>query len=479
MSETTEPGSWEKWATFRFAVVGPLLAAPPEAGELAAQLALLSKRLWRHPITGEQVSFGVSTLERWYYAARRTASPVETLRRKVRKDKGEQRTLSVELEAELRAQYRAHPSWSCQLHRDNLVALVEQRPELGPAPSYTTLRRYLQARGMPRRRRQPQSRPGEQAPEQHQRREVRSYESPYVNALWHLDFHHGSCRIVDSRGAWQRPILLAIIDDCSRLIAHLQWYLAETAECLCHGLTQALLKRGLPRAIHHDNGAAMRAAEILQGLERLSILQQTTLPYSPYQNGKQEVFWGQVEGRLIAMLEAEPNLTLNRLNQVTQAWVEVEYHRGRHSETRQTPLARYLQGPSVGRPAPSTDELRFALTQIQRRVQRLSDHTVSLLGSRFEIPARFGHFRELNLRFAHWDLGHLWLVDEQGRQLCRIFPLDKAANASGIRRSIKPTAAQAAEPPPKPAGSPPLLENILAHYDSIGLPPAYLVKDPK
>ncbi len=38
-------------------------------------------------------------------------------------------------------------------------------------------------------------------------------------------------------------------------------------------------------------------------LGRLGITHATTLPYSPYQNGKQEAFWGQVEGRLLAMLE--------------------------------------------------------------------------------------------------------------------------------------------------------------------------------
>lgn len=477
MSETIEPGSWEKWAHFRFAVVGPLLAAPPETGELQAQLVALSRQLWQHPITSKLVRFGVSTIERWYYAARHTASPVEALRRKPRSDKGAQRVIGDELEAELRAQYQAHPSWSCQLHRDNLVALVQQRPELGTAPSYTSLRRYLIAHGMPRRRRLPRRAGEVEALAQHERREVRGYESPYVNALWHLDFHHGSCRIVDSRGVWIKPILLAILDDHSRLIAHLQWYLAETAECLCHGITQALLKRGLPRAIYHDNGGAMQAAEIVGGLRQLSILQQNTAPYSPHQNGKQEVFWAQVEGRLIAMLEAEPNLSLQRLNEATQAWVEIEYHRGRHSETQQTPLNRYLQDQNVGRPAPGTEDLRFAFTQCQRRIQRLSDRTITLLGTRFEIPARFSHLRQLDLRFASWDKSHLWLVDEAGRQICRIYPLDKVANASGLRRPVTPPAHSA--PPPAPSGIAPLLENILAGYNALGLPPAYIVKGEK
>ncbi len=51
------------------------------------------------------------------------------------------------------------------------------------------------------------------------------------------------------------------------------------------------MKRGLPRALMTDNGAAMLAEETRQGLSRLAIVHETTLPYSPYQNGKQEVFW--------------------------------------------------------------------------------------------------------------------------------------------------------------------------------------------
>jgi len=97
--------------------------------------------------------------------------------------------------------------------------------------------------------------------------------------------------------------LFRVLDDRSRLACHLQWYLAETAEIIARGLSQAFQKRGLPRSRLSDNGAAMTAAEITEGLSRLGILHQTTLPYSPYQNVKQEAFWGPVEGRLIAMLE--------------------------------------------------------------------------------------------------------------------------------------------------------------------------------
>ena len=99
--------------------------------------------------------------------------------------------------------------------------------------------------------------------------------------LWHWDCHHCSRKVLTARGEWVTPILFGVLDDRSRLACHLQWYLAETAEVIAHGLSQAFQKRGLPRAALSDNGAAMTAAEITQGLARLGILHQTTLALQP------------------------------------------------------------------------------------------------------------------------------------------------------------------------------------------------------
>ena len=59
---------------------------------------------------------------------------------------------------------------------------------------------------------------------------------------------------------------------------------AEGADELCYGLRQAFQKRALPRALMSDNGSAMLAAETTEGLARLSILHETTLPNAPFQN---------------------------------------------------------------------------------------------------------------------------------------------------------------------------------------------------
>ena len=139
MSDQRDPHARDRWARLRFSIIGPLLAAPPAPGELRAALAALSAKTWRHPSSDMPISFATSTIERWYYAARAAhQDPVAALKTRVRVDSGQQRGVSPVVIEALAAQYRAHPSWSAQLHYDNLRAALGGQP---PMPSYSTLRR--------------------------------------------------------------------------------------------------------------------------------------------------------------------------------------------------------------------------------------------------------------------------------------------------------------------------------------------------
>jgi transposase InsO family protein len=471
----------ERWARMRFSVVGPLLAAPPPRGELAAELTRLAAKTWRHPTSGEPTHFAFSTIERWYYAALgELQDPVAALRRRPRKDRGRRRALADRLAAALIAQHVAHPGWSYKLHADNLAALAAADATLGRPPSYSVVRRFMKEHGLERlrRRRGRRAEPRDGAAPSAARadfapRETRSYEAEHVHGLWHLDFHHGSRKVLTRQGEWITPIALCVLDDRSRLVCHVQWYRAETAESLVHGLAQAIQKRGLPRALLTDNGAAMLAGETVEGLARLGVVHETTLPYSPHQNGKQEVFWAQLEGRLVAMLEGVVELGLDELNHTTQAWVELEYNRKVHGETGETPADRCLAGPSVGRTSPDAEALRLAFRVDETRTQRRSDGTVSVEGVRLEVPARYRHLERVRVRYASWDKGRVHLVcPTTGALLTPLYPLDRARNASGRRRALEAPAS--APVPPAPSGMAPLLADLVARYDAARLPPAYL-----
>ena len=479
---STKPSVRTRWARLRFSIVGPLLAAPPNPGELQSALAKLAETTYCHPTTGEPVQFGVSTLERWYYMAKNHPDdPVSALARKLPSHAGTHPSLPTALEQALYAQYQQYPRWSYKLHYDNLVALAKQHAELGKIPSYQTVSRFMKEKGLFKQRRAK----GKQGnSDTFEAREMRSFELEHVHALWHADFHVGSRHVLLPSGQWAPCYLLGFIDDRSRLCCHLQWYLQQTAETFVHGLSQAILKRGLPRMLLTDNGSPMLAAEPTEGLHRLGIIHHTTLPYTPAQNAKQEVFWAQVEGRLMPMLEAETALTLPLLNQATQAWVELDYHHTVHRELADTPVKVALSGSSVGRPSPDSTTLRHMFRTEVVRTQRRSDGTITVGGVRFELPSRYRTLLRPTVRFARWDLTTVALVAPQTDTiLCELYPLDKHKNATGNRRPVEPLAAASAsgsqvlEPLHEPISSnsiAPHLQSLMDQYAANGVPPAYL-----
>jgi putative transposase len=471
-------GKLTTWANLRFSIIGDLLARPPQKGELSKRFSDLARCPYPHPTKDEWVCFGASTIERWYYQALGSDDPIKALGRKVRSDEGQPTAISRKLLDALQKQYQDYPHWSYQLHADNLAALVREYPELGEAPSYSTVKRRMKERGWYKKgSSRPQTAGQKKAQERVEKREVRSYESEYAHALWHLDFHHGR-RLVDINGQWYTPMALCILDDHSRLCCHIQWYLSETADALIHGLSQAFCKRGLPRSLMTDNGSAMRADETREGLLRLGIVHDKTLPHSPYQNGKQESFWGQLEGRLMAMLSKVELLTLEFLNRASQAWVELEYNRKLHQELGTSPLDRMLKGTDVSRPSPDSAKLHFAFTTKERRSQRRTDGTVSIKGIRFEIPSAYRHFEHLFVRYQSFDLSTAYLVDNRTDEpLARIYPQDKAKNAHGHRRTLEPVAEDQPAQTDTSDPIPPLLRKMMADYAATGLPPAYLPKE--
>ena len=473
--DTTFPARM-RWARFRFGVIAPLLTSPPEEGELGATIAALAARPWRHPTTGESVRFSAKTIERWFYVARADPQPIEALARKVPRHAGTHPSITPVVEEALRTLRRQHPRWSYQLVHDNLVAVGRERPELGVLPGYATVCRFMKHHGLGKQRK---LRRHEREPD-FVPRERRSFEVAHVHALWHCDFHKAKRKVLTASGERQIATLFGVLDDRSRVCCHAQWYLGdECTESFVHGLSQAFQKRELPRALLSDNGSPMIAAETTEGLTRLSIEHHTTLSETPEQNGKQEVFWAQVEGRLMAMLEGEPELTLELLNRATQAWVEQEYHRRVHSETGQTPLDRWLAGPSVGRPCPSSDALRRAFRMQLSRIQRRSDGTITVAGVRYELPSAYRTLLRPTVRVARWDLSSIDLVDpRRDTHLATLFPIDKERNADRRRRALADSAAGArSEPTPPPTGTAPLLRQYMAEYAATGLPPAYVPLD--
>ena len=410
---------------FRYGIISELLSRPPDKGELATRLREIAKKNYVQPWNNKSINISERTLKRWYAAAKKNSRPSEILQPKLRLDRGQYRSLADEHKSCLANFHLKYPSWSIQLMYDNFVLMAFK---ISP-PSYSTVLRYFHELGF-----FSHSSSGKKK----KTKEIRSFEVEYVGQLWHMDFHKGSRMIVDEKGEYKQAICMAIIDDKSRLVCHAQWFVNETAEVLVHGFIQAVQKRGVPRTFYSDNGSAMKAEEFKAGLIALNIKQESTLPYSPYMNGKQESFWQPLEGRLIKMLPKFKRISLDVLNIVTQAWVEQDYHVKIHSEIREKPLDRFFNSKNVLRPSPSYEDLKKSFRMEIRRIIRKQDSTVTLDGVRFQIPQHYAHIDSILLRYARWDLGEAEILcPHTHKNLCSIYPLNKLENSNALRKNTE------------------------------------------
>jgi transposase len=133
-----------RWAEFRLSVIGNLVVGDVERGQLAAELKSLSTNNWKHPITGKRVTFGYSTISRWYYIV--LNNPKARLRAlsKRRCDTGIPRSLTKQVRHYLKGQATRHPSWSYSQHHKTLLQQMKER-DWGRPPGYSTVQRYIRS----------------------------------------------------------------------------------------------------------------------------------------------------------------------------------------------------------------------------------------------------------------------------------------------------------------------------------------------
>jgi putative transposase len=215
----------DRWARLRFAIIGPLLAAPPAAGELHEALTCWPPRpgVIRSPGSTCASASRRSSAGCTPQKSRRSGA---ALRNQVRRDIGRFPSLSAEAVA---GADHAIPRITRAGPRSCTTTTCASRSRRGPkCPSYPSVRRYLKAQGLLRRRPPKRSTDGAiAARDRLEQREVRSYEVEHVLQLLHLDFHHGSRKVLTRSGAYVKPLLVGFIDDRSRFLCHAQWYTNE------------------------------------------------------------------------------------------------------------------------------------------------------------------------------------------------------------------------------------------------------------
>jgi transposase InsO family protein len=290
------------------------------------------------------------------------------------------------------------------------IETARQRGLITPdrQPGLTTVYRFLHEHNLMKSYQQPAE-------------DRRKYEAELPNDIWQSDVLHGPS--VQIGGKNRKTYLIAFIDDHSRLVPHGEFYPSESLKCFTNAFEQALLKRGLPRKLYVDNGAAYRSRQLEYICANLGIALIHARPYKPQGKGKIERFFRSLRSQF---LSGFCGTTLLDINEALDAWLREQYHRRKHSATGQSPLQRFADNMQCIRCAPSdlTDHFR---TVVRRRVnkdrtividRRLYEAPVELIGKRVEVLFHDKSPETAEVKWQQKSYGMLTMVDLQVN--CRV-----------------------------------------------------------
>ena len=350
-------------AVFRFGVISDFVNGA-ELNRTQRRRLLVEKcaRKWHIPFaTKTRLSKG--SILRWIKLYTDSNGKLSSLYPKQRSDKGRSRALDEETSLSLCNLRREMPSATVA----HLIATMNERRlvtagiELYPSTVYRFLHQYNMMK------------PAGSMPD-----DRRKFEAELPNDLWQSDVMHGPRVNVADR--MRKSYLIAILDDHSRLITHGQFYLSEALVSYLDAFENALAKRGLPRKLYVDNGAAFRSRHLEYINASLGIALIHSKPYKPQGRGKIERFFKTVRGQFLPGFKGQ---TLNELNEAFDGWLTHVYHQRKHSATKQNPFERFTANLHCLRTAP--ENLHDHFRKLARRKVN-KDRTITLNGHLYEGP---------------------------------------------------------------------------------------------
>jgi transposase InsO family protein len=428
-------------ALWRLGVLGPLMSARLEHGDRRRYFAEAAARTHERP-DGTRIELSERTIEAWYYAYRRGG--FEALFPGERKDRGRSRAILAEVAEHILRVKRERPRRSIR----RIIRMLERARIVRAGELHrSSVHRLLQANGVSRR---PLRGPGT---------ERRSFLHEHAGDLWVGDALHGPL-VIAPDGSVRKAYLLSQIDGATRYMIHSYFALSERAADQEHGLKQAILKHGPPRAYYVDLGSAYIARSLVLICAELGIRLLHTGVQDCEAKGVIERWHRTWREEVGDELPDDP-LPIAELNAKHWAWLAAEYHARRHDTTGKVPREHWLAEIPHLRTPPLGKNLDEVFLHRERRLVR-KDGTIRFGGGYLEVRSELTG-REVELRFDPKDETVRPRVFIDDRFVCDTVPLDRIRNASRRRRHVRGEAAPNAEP----SGLDPLALIEAEHYERV------------
>jgi transposase InsO family protein len=397
-------------ALFRHQVISPVLMQTRRSQ--MQYFREVANREWDVPGRGP-TRFSATTMKGWLRRYKKNG--FTALQPKKRSDAGGFRRLGEPVRERIRGLRQEHLRMSVAQFYEKALA----SGALGSPPAcQATLRRFLMLENLFAPKEEPTAR--------------KRFEMSRFGELWTGDFMHGPL-VIESVAAKRRrkAILMAIIDDHSRVLPGAEFGLTENTLLLEQVFKQAILTHGLCDRLYVDNGAAFSSQYLARVCAHLGIGLVHSKPYDSPSRGKIERFFRTVREQFLSQLHPDAEITLSDLNERFGKWLRDDYHHRHHSGIDARPIDRY-QASLALYPLRRIDEeglAEFFLVSIERTVSR--DCVVSLHGTSFEVPPAFVGKR-VELRYAQDRPAEVYLY-EHGVRVSRLQPVDTRYNARVYR----------------------------------------------
>jgi len=320
------PKEWpQAEALFRAQLVAPLLDPLSSPEERTAWRRWITSREHVFP-GGQSRRVGERTLRRWVSQAR--AAGYEGLQTRPRQDQGQLRTLKREWIDRAIELKREEPRRSVPHILRMLRTEFDDPIDVTPG----ALWRHLAKEGLGGRTGLP-------------KQGFRRWESSGVGQVWQSDVKFGPhLRDPLDPNRLRRTYLIAFLDDYSRYITHAEFFFSDDVYALEVCFQKALLRAGKPVRVYVDQGQIFQSRVFRTACAALGIRHMSAKPYSPESKGKLERWFRNIDDELLLEWRHNPGCGLQTLNEQLWAWLEQVYHARVHSETKQTPVARFTAG---------------------------------------------------------------------------------------------------------------------------------------
>ena len=382
----------EKWAIFWCDLLSPVIYGEIEAEATNRFLKQKASKKIRYP-DGRIAKPSITTLRR--KLKRYQEGGFDSLARKKRSDRGKPRNASpevIEKAIELKKEQPRRSPQTINFFLKDIYALSVPR---------STLYRHLKQAGATRIKLGVT-----------QTKVRKRWTRIHTHDLWVGDFEDGPYVLHHQDIV---PTYLSAFIDChSRYAVEAHYYFRQNLDILIDSWIRALSIHGAPIELYVDNAKIYHSNGLKAACHRLNIHLLHRPPADPPPGGLIERLFQTIQDQFEAEVRAGQLIKLDQLNRALSAYLAVNYHQTKNSDTGQTPQLRYQQGLTVIRQVDMSRVIESFMHTATRSVNRtFSD--VQLHKRFYSVDPKLRGDR-VQVRFdpfSSWDTVHIYSMKEE------------------------------------------------------------------